>query len=247
MNNTTVARKKVAKTESGIPAGMIPITNDPMNPGGYRDPNSGQDFNYKGQQAWYNLDDGTRRYVIPVNQPTAMAQSGAPVGSGVGSNVLSGGSGPVGNTGVVGNVNMPGGVSPSSFQRAGGGGQQQQMPVNTGREPMPSTLPFAISERPVVDVGNVRAQAVAQPAQMPMSPAAPAITPEQWMAISNAPVLPAPPQPIMRTGFPLPPQPYIDPVTGYPVAAYPGGQANPPAAISSSMQSGATFPVFMSE
>jgi hypothetical protein len=168
MNNTA------KRSTSSIPKGMVAITDDSMNPGGYRDPNTGYEFNYKGGIAWENGPDG-RRYKITDRNRQAMGSGG-----------VSGGKNMAGGSNQPGAVNAVGDV----------------MGVN-GMAPTSTALP---TQR----VGAV--QAVPGMPTMPMP--APAVTPEDWLAISQVQPMAAPqyiptmqtsPAPQMASPMPIDP------------------------------------------
>lgn len=210
--------RRADTTGTGIPAGMVPITDDPRNVGGYRDPATGFEYNSRGELAWVYSGGGALDRIYKRNNPavqqqadTAKAQAmprnlkpsgGAPVGGSAGS---------PGDTGVVGDMQSRSGAAPTSHGLVSGP-QSPPPPPMVGSTQQSPSLPFTISASPSVDAGVVTG--VARPTTAPQA----AISPEEWAMITQAPVMPQELVQIPRPqGQTLPPRPL--PVPQYAPAA----------------------------
>lgn len=163
-----------------IPAGMVPILNDPMNPTGFKDPNTGYEY-YPTEGGKYLLAwtwvGNEKRYRTPAaKQASANVQnagskivqamsSGAPVGGQAGS---------PGDTGVVGDLQSRSNAPATSL---GFGDPNRPSPPQM---PVPVQVMTPVPSQPTMrnqDIGTVPMPSMPVPIPAPQAPVA--ITPEE--------------------------------------------------------------------
>ena len=174
-----------ADTTSSIPPGMVPITDDPQNVGGYRDPNTGYEYNREGTYAWLWDGSGNKKYnklpsQIQAEMQAAKAEARAPMPPPSGGAPVGGAAGSPGSTGAVGDMQSRSGASPTSYGQVSGP-QTPPPPMPGGAAQGTPALPFVISSAPSVDVGVVPGGA------RPYMPQPGAISPEEWATITRTP------------------------------------------------------------
>lgn len=191
------SRKRQDNVKVYYPPNVTRITNDPYNPYGYINPNTGYEMDARtGRPAWrwsgtdsgegviedpkrkgmyrqyYNIPSAKDAVTRELNAASAPSSGGAPVGGAAGS---------PGNTGAVGDMQSRSGSTPTSYGLAGGQ-PQPPIPQMQGAAGQPqSPLPFTISHTPAVDVGQMRGSAP------PATAVTPEMSPEEWNRIAILP------------------------------------------------------------